>query len=73
MSSVITAGYTRKEYGGHTSVPTDPPKDGYHGKEGYRRNTPDLRRRQSVFDYEGQFTAILRVVDIKATNIARPL
>ena len=46
-------GYTRKTYGGHTSVPTDPSMDGYHGKEGYRRNTPDLRRRRSVFDYEG--------------------
>lgn len=48
------AGYTQKMYGGHTSVPTDPSKDGYHGKDGFRRNTPDLRRRRSVFDYEGE-------------------
>ena len=27
--------------------------DGYNGPEGYRRNTFDLRRKPSVFDYEG--------------------
>ena len=47
-------GYTRQIYGGHTTVPTDPTKPGYHGEEGYRKNTPDLRRKQSVFDYEGK-------------------
>jgi len=49
----IGGGYTRKLYGGHLSVPTSPPKVGYHGEEGYRRNTPDLRNKRSVFDYEG--------------------
>ena len=47
------AGYTRKLFGGHLSVPTDPSMDGYHGPEGYRRNTPDLRKQRSVFDYTG--------------------
>ena len=46
--------YTRRIYGGHITVPTEPPKTGYHGEEGYRKNTPDLRRRPSVFDYEGE-------------------
>lgn len=47
--------YTRRVYGGHLSVPTDPSKDGYNGPEGYRRNTFDLRRQPSVFDYEDPF------------------
>lgn len=47
-------GYTRRLYGGHTTVPTEPSKDGYNGPEGYRRNTFDLRRQRSVFDYEGK-------------------
>ena len=46
-------GYTRRLYGGHLTVPTAPPKVGYHGDEGYRRNTPELRSQRSVFDYEG--------------------
>ena len=33
---------------------TGPPNIGYHGENGYRRNTPDLRRRKSVFDDEGE-------------------
>ena len=36
-------------------MPTDPSKTGYHGEEGYRRNTPDLREKRSVFDYEGTY------------------
>lgn len=36
-------------------MPTAPSKIGYHGEEGYRRNTPDLRLKRSVFDYEGSF------------------
>ena len=51
--SPLPPGYTRKLYGGHLSVPTTAPKVGYHGEEGYRRNTPDLRDKRSVFDYEG--------------------
>jgi hypothetical protein len=47
------SGYTRRLYGGHLSVPTSPLKQGYHGSEGYRRNTPNLRMKPSVFDYEG--------------------
>lgn len=50
---LLCLGYTRRIYGGHTSVPTDPSKDGYNGPEGYRKNTFDLRRQRSVFDYEG--------------------
>ena len=46
-------GYTRRVYGGHLTVPTDPSKDGYNGPDGYRRNTFDLRQKPSVFDYEG--------------------
>ena len=46
-------GYTRCLYGGHLSIPTAPPIQGYHGGEGYRRNTPDLRIKPSVFYYEG--------------------
>lgn len=48
-------GYTRRLYGGHISVPTVPPVVGYHGPEGYRRNTFDLRQKRSVFDYEGLY------------------
>ena len=48
-----STGYSRDLYGGHSSVITGPPNIGYHGEGGYRRNTPDLRRRQSVFDDEG--------------------
>lgn len=51
--STTFLGYTRRLYGGHTTVPTDPAMDGYNGPEGYRRNTFDLRRKPSVFDYEG--------------------
>lgn len=53
ISYTTGIGYTRQTFGGHTTVPTVPPKPGYHGDEGYRKNTPDLRRRNSVFDYEG--------------------
>ena len=58
-----SAGYTRKLYGGHTTVPTAPAQHGYHGEEGYRRNTPDLRRRRSVFDYEGERSRIILLRD----------
>lgn len=51
--STTFLGYTRRLYGGHTTVPTDPAMDGYNGPEGYRQNTFDLRRKPSVFDYEG--------------------
>ena len=51
---VCAVGYTRKVYGGHTTVPTTPAQDGYHGEEGYRKNTPELRRRRSVFEDEGK-------------------
>ncbi len=54
LSATHLPGYTRRMYGGHQSVPTSPPKVGYHGPEGYRRNTPDLRKQRSVFDYEGK-------------------
>ena len=50
------AGCTRLVWGGHTSVPTDPPIVGWNSEEGYRRNTFDLRARRSVFDYEGDST-----------------
>jgi len=46
-------GYTRQLYGGHLSVPTAPPVVGYNGEEGWRRNTFDLRKKRSVFDYTG--------------------
>jgi hypothetical protein len=49
------AGCTRLVWGGHTSVPTEPAVIGWHGEEGYRRNTFDLRARYSVFDYEDPF------------------
>lgn len=54
----IVTGYSRDMYGGHLSVKTDPPNIGYHGEDGYRRNTPDLRRRKSVFDDEGNCMAL---------------
>ena len=53
---ITLIGYSRDLYGGHLSVKTGPPNIGYHGEAGYRRNTPDLRRRQSVFDDEGSYT-----------------
>ena len=49
----LHAGCTRLVWGGHTSVPTEHAAVGWHGEEGYRRNTFDLRARHSVFDYEG--------------------
>ncbi|XP_064401898.1 sperm microtubule associated protein 1-like [Halichondria panicea] len=51
----LGAGYTRKLYGGHLSIPTTPSVVGYHGDEGYRRNTFDLRKKRSAFDYEDPF------------------
>jgi hypothetical protein len=51
----LHAGCTRLVWGGHTSVPTEPAVIGWHGEEGYRRNTFDLRARYSVFDYEDPF------------------
>lgn len=35
------------------SLLTDAPKPGYHGNDGYRRNTPELRSKPSSFDCEG--------------------
>lgn len=64
--SLFLTGYTRQIYGGHLSIPTAAPTQGYHGEEGYRRNTPDLRLKRSVFDYEGNFmfcTAKVNFVD----------
>ena len=52
--NIIVTGYHRDLFGGHLSVKTGPPNIGYHGEDGYRRNTPDLRRRKSVFDDEGE-------------------
>ena len=49
----VGAGYTRRYYGGHLTIPTLAPQDGFNGPEGYRRNTPDLRCQRSPFDYEG--------------------
>ena len=46
----VLSGYTSELYAGHLSMPTGKPVIGYHGEGGYRRNTFDLRRRQSVFD-----------------------
>lgn len=51
--SQIFPGYTCKIYGGHLGVPTAPPFQGYNGEGGYRRNTPDLRAKPSVFKYNG--------------------
>lgn len=47
-------GYSRKLYGGHLTVPTLPAIDGYNGPDGYRKNTPELREKSSVFDYTGK-------------------
>eukprot|EP00731_Ephydatia_muelleri_P012716 Em0007g26a len=49
------AGYSRKLYGGHLTVPTLPAIDGYNGPDGYRKNTPELREKSSVFDYTDPF------------------
>lgn len=57
-NSLVGAGYNRDMYGGHLSVKTAPPNIGYHGEDGYRRNTPDLRRRKSVFDDEGKWSCM---------------
>ncbi len=62
-------GYTRQIFGGHTTVPTDPVKPGYHGEEGYRKNTPDLRRQQSVFDYEGTFSMSVQYTVVKVVYL----
>ena len=48
------SGYTWKIYGGHLSVPTLQPIQGYHGENGFRRNTPQLRWKNSVFDCDGK-------------------
>jgi hypothetical protein len=47
--------YTRRIYGGHTTIPTNRAQDGYNGPEGYRRNTFELRYQRSEFDYIGAF------------------
>lgn len=62
----LGAGYTRRLYGGHLTVPTLPAKDGYNGPEGYRRNTPDLRYKRSPFDYEGlqEFSLIVQLCQL---------
>ena len=49
------AGYSRKLYGGHLTVPTLPAVDGYNGPDGYRKNTPELREKSSAFDYTDPF------------------
>ncbi len=52
---IVNLGYSRKIYGGHCTVPIAPPKPGYHGENGYRRNTPSLRYKPSPFDIEGSY------------------
>jgi len=52
---LLYTGYTRKIYGGHTTNPVALPKNGYHGENGYRRNTPNLRYKPSPFDIEGTY------------------
>ena len=59
VHDTVHAGCTRRIWGGHTSVPTEPSVVGWYGKEGYRRNTFDLRARRSVFDYEGKLPSTL--------------
>lgn len=43
------------------TVPTAAPKQGYHGDEGYRRNTPDLRLKRSVFEDKGRYIFLVCV------------
>lgn len=54
---ILLIGYTRKLYGGHMTIPTTLSKQGYHGEEGYRRNTPSLRIQPFVFDYQSNIIA----------------
>ena len=45
------AGYSTLEVAGHELFMSNPrPIAGYNGPAGYRRNTPDLRARPSVFE-----------------------
>ena len=45
------------------SAKTGPPNIGYHGEDGYCRNTPDLRGQQSDFDDEGNAWLYIEYID----------
>lgn len=62
---ILFAGYTRKLYGGHGSVPVNKPFPGYNGEDGYRRNTPELRAKPSPFDCEGRKMVTFIMIDFE--------
>ena len=45
------------------SAKTGPPNIGYHGEDGYCRNTPDLRGQQSDFDDKGNAWLYIEYID----------
>lgn len=63
MVVLLLTGYSTIEVAGHELFMSNPKLViGYNGNGGYRRNTPDLRNRQSVF--QGVFSYVCKFLHV---------